>query len=237
MKWNLNVPRPQPEKDDRVELVDVGDAESRKHDEEDKMAQDEVTREVAELGNLTEEFSARLGKRVPAHVVPFSGPPSNVRLVMLELSGQGEGDDKLVDEALDCSGSDHSQDHARPRPALEEEHDFEDDKQNDDSNGVCNGGEDSTEFLAAHAEDGTHTASHTEEHTRDTRVDTNGTESDDRNTNHGIRCARVVVGDTSSRVDVEVGNQSYSNLDERSNDFTEENVRELGPGNIAGSLL
>ena len=97
-----------------MELVNVRHAESRQHDEEEEVAEDEVAREVSQLRDLTQELSARLRKRVPAHAVPFSGPPRNVRLIMLEFSGQGEGDDELVDEALNGSCSNHSQDHTGP---------------------------------------------------------------------------------------------------------------------------
>ena len=54
---------------------------------------------------------------------------------------------------------------AEPRgiEAFQEEHDHEEDKEHDDGDGVGNGGQDSTELLAAHAEDGSHATSHTEE--------------------------------------------------------------------------
>jgi len=84
-----------------MELVGVGDGESGQHEEENDVAQNEVGSEITQLGNLAKELTARLGQRMPPHVVPFTGPPGDVGFIMLELTGQSQGNDQLVNEALD----------------------------------------------------------------------------------------------------------------------------------------
>lgn len=74
----MNLPWTKPEENDRVELVDIRNTEGRKHEEKKYMSQDEVASEITELGNLAEELTAGLRERVPTHVVPLTGPPSDV---------------------------------------------------------------------------------------------------------------------------------------------------------------
>lgn len=131
-----HIPRTQPEQNDGVELVGVGNGQSRQHKEKNDVTQDEIGSEVTQLGNLAQEFTARLGEGVPTHVVPFTSPPSDVGLIVLELTGKGERNNQLVDEALDGHGGDHARDSSRPAEGLQDEQNLEEDKQNDDSNSV-----------------------------------------------------------------------------------------------------
>lgn len=127
------------------------------------MSEQEIAREIAKLRDLTQELTTRLRQRVPAHGVPFTSPPRDIRRVRLELTGERERNDELVHEALDGKHGDHAQDGLCETPRLEEEHDLEEGDEHDDSNGVSDGREDGAEFLAAHAEKRTHATRHTEE--------------------------------------------------------------------------
>jgi len=51
---------------------------------------------------------------------PNSSPPSSVGLVMLELSGEEERDQSLVESSLNGDGSENSEDGVRRVPSLEE---------------------------------------------------------------------------------------------------------------------
>lgn len=217
-----NLPWSEPEENNRVELIHVRNAQGRQHDKQNEVTQDKVRREITQFGNLAKELTARLGHGVPSHAVPFSSPPSDVGLIMLELTSQGQGDDELVDEPLDGSHGDHTKNTPGPRPALEEKHDLENGKQDDHGNGMCDGSKDSTELLTAHTEDGSHTAGHTEERASDTCVDSDRSKSDDCNSQNGIELVAVVgwLLDTGSRVDVEVRDDGDTDQDQRGKNLT-----------------
>lgn len=72
------------------------------------MSQDEVGSEHAKLTDLAEELTTRLRHSMPAHGVPFAGPPGNVGSVSLELSSQCKRNDELEDESLDGNDGDHA---------------------------------------------------------------------------------------------------------------------------------
>lgn len=129
---------------------------------------------------------------------------------MLELAGQCKGNDELVDETLNGRCCNHANEHSRPGPGFKEEHDFEDGEQYNDSYSVRNGSENSTEFLAAHAEDGSHTAGHAEENTSNTCVDGDWSSGNNGESQDGIRRFRVITY-SSPGVDVEIRNQRHSN--------------------------
>lgn len=145
------LPRAEPEENDRMELVNVWDAEGRKHQEENYMAQNKVGSKVAKFSNLTEELATRLRHRVPTHVVPLSCPPSDIGLVMLEFSGQCERDDQFVDKSLNGSHGNHSKNTARPIEGFQKEHDLEDREKHYYSNTMGDSSEHGSEFFAAHA--------------------------------------------------------------------------------------
>ena len=62
----MNIPGTKPEEHDRVELVNVGNAQRRQHDEEQDVTKNEVGGEEAHLCDLTEELTAWLGQSVPS---------------------------------------------------------------------------------------------------------------------------------------------------------------------------
>ena len=146
-----------------MELVGIGNGESRQHEEEDGVPENEIGGEVTQLSNLAEELTPRLGEGVPSHVVPLAGPPSDVGLVILELTGEGQGDDKLVDEPLDCHHGNHTGDGTGPIERFKDEQNLEEDDEDYDSDSMRNRRQNCTKLLAAHTEDGSHTASHTKE--------------------------------------------------------------------------
>lgn len=147
----MDVPWAEPEKHDRVELVDVGDQNDREHDEEKEVTEEEIRGEHAQLSNLAKELTSRLGQCVPTHSVPFTSPPSDVRGVGLEFTSEGQSDDELEEEALDSDDGDHTRQGLGEAPSFQEHHDFEECEEHDDGDGVGNSGQNSTELLAAHA--------------------------------------------------------------------------------------
>jgi len=224
-----------------MEGVDVRDQERRKHEEQQQVTQAEVRREVSQLSDLTQELTARLREAHPSHAVPFTGPPSNVGRVGSELTSEGQSNDKLVDETLDRERGDHADKHLGEAPSLKEEHDLPHDDKDNNGDGVSDSGQDSTEFFAAHAENGSHTASHHKEDSRNTSIDTNRSECNDSDTNEGVgplqvgvRCVRVDgTSRSSSRVDVKVRNESHSNEEKGTDNLSEEDVTEAGTRRIS----
>jgi len=76
----------QPEEHDGVKLVAEWDQKSRKQDEKDDMAEQEITSKETKLSDLAKEFTTRLRDGVPAHVVPLASPPSNICVVASEFT-------------------------------------------------------------------------------------------------------------------------------------------------------
>ena len=101
-----------------MKLVHVGNAKGRQHDEQDQMTQNEVGSEVTQFSDLTEEFTTGLRNGMPTHAVPFTGPPGNVGLVVLEFTSQGQRNNKLVDEPLNGCHGYHAENTTGPRPSL-----------------------------------------------------------------------------------------------------------------------
>lgn len=133
------IPRTQPEQHDRVELINIGDEQDRKHDEEKNMAKDEIRSKHAQFRDLAEELTTRLRDCVPAHSVPLSSPPCDVRGVGLELTSEGESDDKLEEESLNGNNGDHARQCLYEAESFQEHHNFEESEEHDDSNSVGDG--------------------------------------------------------------------------------------------------
>jgi len=141
----------KPEEHDRVELVDVWNAQCRKHDEQNEVSENEVGSEQAELSDLANELTTRLRHGMPAHRVPLPCPPRNIGGILFEFTGEGQSNDQLEDEALESDNSDHSEQSLSEDPSFKEEHDFEESQEHHDGDTVGDGCKDSTELLAAHA--------------------------------------------------------------------------------------
>lgn len=84
------------------------------------MARQEVGAPQRQLDDLDDELSRGLRHRIcaKAAAVPLSGPPRPVRLVVLEFTRQEDGDEDLVESALDEDDSDQTQDGMRNVPQL-----------------------------------------------------------------------------------------------------------------------
>lgn len=222
-----------------MELVHEGNAEGWQHEEKKKVTQNKVGREVTQFGDLTQELTARLRDGVPTHAVPFSSPPGDVGLIVLELTSQCQANYQLVDEPLNGNHGNHAENTTRPGPSLKEEHNLENGKQDDDSNSVGDGSENGTELLAAHAEERTHTTGHTEEGTRHTSVDTNRTECNDGNTQDRVRLVFIVccLLNTGSGVDVKVRDNADTDQDQRDENFAVEDVGNARPWHVTSAFL
>ena len=57
-----SIPGTEPEQHHGVALVGVGNQQDRKHEEKKDVTKDKVCGEEAQLGDLAEEFTTRLGK-------------------------------------------------------------------------------------------------------------------------------------------------------------------------------
>lgn len=86
------------------------------------MAEQEVVRPERHLHNLDDELASRLGHRGRAETaaVPLTSPPCAVRLVVLELTSEEDGDQELLNGALNGHDGDDTQDRMRDVPELEE---------------------------------------------------------------------------------------------------------------------
>lgn len=220
-----------------MKFVDVWNAKRWKHDKHDDVAQDEVGSEEPELSNLAKVFSSRLGHRVPSHRVPFARPPSNVRRILFEFSGQAESDDQLEHKALESHDCNHTKKCFGKDPALKEEHHFPKSEEHNDSHTVSNGSEDGTKLFAAHAQDGSHTAGHGEETGKNAGVDSNRSEGDNSNPDERV-CRRFHIGGNACLgIDEEVRDQGQADKDKGPYNFTEEDTGKVCTWNIARKLL
>ena len=105
-----------------MQLVDEWNEHRRCHDHQEKVSEQEVRCPERHLHNLDDEFTSRLGERgrAEAAAVPLAGPPRAIRLLVLELTGEEDGDEDLLDGALDGDDGDDSENGVRRIPKLEE---------------------------------------------------------------------------------------------------------------------
>ena len=105
-----------------MEAVDVGDEDGRGEDEEEDVAHEEVRAPERQLDDLDDELARGLRHRVRAEAaaVPLARPPRAVRLVVLELAREEDGDEDLVDRALDEDDDDQTEDRVCDVPELQE---------------------------------------------------------------------------------------------------------------------
>lgn len=171
---------------DRVKPVKEGDEERHREDDEEDVADDEVGREQAHLDELDDELSGGLREDVAAEsaVVPHSGPPGPVDLVVLELSREEEGDEELVKEALDEARCDDTEDGVRDVPDLEEPEELKESNETDDRETVRDGGHRRSELGAAVVEHGSEEERDEEQdeqddHVEDDRSERNNGDSED----------------------------------------------------------
>ena len=91
-------------------------------DEEKDVTCEEVGAPQRQLDDLDDVLARRLRHCVVAQAaaVPLAGPPRAVRLVVLELTGQEDGDEDLVNSALDVDDGDETENGMRDVPQLQE---------------------------------------------------------------------------------------------------------------------
>jgi hypothetical protein len=114
----------EPEEHSGVEAVKIGDdrgdgQEEKQHCRNHQkqlgcgeavrtVARDKVRRVETHLDSLDDELSCRLAESVRAEtaIEPYTSPPGSVRLVVLEFSGQENGDENLEDAPLHADDRD-----------------------------------------------------------------------------------------------------------------------------------
>ena len=91
-------------------------------DEEKDVTCEEVGAPQRQLDDLDDVFARRLrhGVVAQAAAVPLAGPPRAVRLVVLELAGQEDGDENLVHRALYVDDANQAEHRVRDVPELQE---------------------------------------------------------------------------------------------------------------------
>ena len=93
-----------------VQAVEVRDEDGGSKHEQQDMAEDEIRAPKRQLDDLDDEFTRRLrhGVRAKATAIPATSPPSPVRLVVLELTTEEDGNEDLVDGALNGDDGDET---------------------------------------------------------------------------------------------------------------------------------
>ena len=105
-----------------MDLVDERNEHRRRHDDQEDVREQEVGRPERHLHDLDHKLARRLRERgrAEAAAVPLAGPPRAVRLLVLELAGEEDGDEDLLDGTLDGDDGDDSENGVRRIPKLEE---------------------------------------------------------------------------------------------------------------------
>ena len=105
-----------------METINVRDEDRRREEEQENMAHEEVGAPERQLDDLHDEFTRRLGHRVRTQstAVPLASPPCAVRLVVLELTREEDGDEDLLDGTLDSNDGNDAEDSVRSVPELQE---------------------------------------------------------------------------------------------------------------------
>ena len=103
--------RPQPEQRNSMHAIEIWHQHRRRKHEQQKVSNQEIARPKTELDHLDDVLARRLAERMRAEAaaVPFTSPPSPVRLVMLVLTSQEDGDQNLLNRALDGNNADDTQ--------------------------------------------------------------------------------------------------------------------------------
>ena len=104
----------------RVNRIDVRHEERGRQHEEQEVAKEDVRAPKAELDVLHHELASGLadGMGTETTAIPFASPPSTVGLIVLELAGEEDGYNDLVDRTLDVDDSYETQHRVRDVPKL-----------------------------------------------------------------------------------------------------------------------
>ena len=116
------IPRGRLTEHHRVQTVDVGYEDGWREEEEEDVSDEEVRAPQRQLDDLHDELARRLRHRgrAQAAAVPLARPPRPVRLIVLELTREEDGDEDLVDRALYEDDRDETEHGVCDVPQLEE---------------------------------------------------------------------------------------------------------------------
>lgn len=105
-----------------MQPIEVRNQDRDRQDEHQEVPNEQVRAPQAQLDDLHHELSRRLRDGVVAQPtsVPATSPPCSVRLVVLELTSEEDGDEEFVDGTLDKDGGDETEDCVRGVPGFEE---------------------------------------------------------------------------------------------------------------------
>lgn len=105
-----------------MEFVDEWNEHRRRHDYQEKVRKQEVGCPEGHLDDLDHELAGGLRerRRPKTPTVPLSGPPSPVRLFVLQLARQEHGDKDLLNGTLNGNDGDDTKHRMRRIPKLEE---------------------------------------------------------------------------------------------------------------------
>ena len=106
----------------RVELVDEWNEHRRRHDDQEQVGKKEVGGPEGHLDDLDHKLTGRLRERRRAETttIPLSRPPCLVGLLVLQLTREEDGDEDLLDSALNRNNGDDTEHSVRRVPELEE---------------------------------------------------------------------------------------------------------------------
>ena len=106
----------------RVQGVGIRDQDGWSEDDQKNVRKNEIRAPQGHLDDLDDELASRLGHGGVAEstTIPFTRPPSTVSLIVLELTSQEDGDEDLLNRALDGDDSDNTEDSMRSIPKLKE---------------------------------------------------------------------------------------------------------------------
>ena len=106
----------------RVQSINERNEDRRCHDNQEKMAQQEVGAPEGHFHDLDDVFTSRLrdGRCAETTTVPLSRPPCQVCLIVFELTGKEDGDEDLLYGTLNGNDRDDAQHGVRSVPELQE---------------------------------------------------------------------------------------------------------------------
>lgn len=95
-----------------MELVNERDERRWRQNDHEEMSEEEIGAPQRHFDNLDNVFTSGLrhGGVTKPTSIPLARPPSAIRLVMLELTGEEDGNQELLNGALDGDNGDDTQD-------------------------------------------------------------------------------------------------------------------------------
>lgn len=106
----------------RVHGICIWDQDRRCQDNKQKVAEQEIRAPERHFHDLDEELASRLrhSRIAESASVPLACPPCAIRLIMLELTSEEDGDEDFLDRALDGDDRNNTKHSVRCIPKLKE---------------------------------------------------------------------------------------------------------------------